>query len=199
VGYLVGEPSSCLKRSRMAGFPVSSGRITLSATMRFTSDPARGKQPMPPSPRSCRISYRRPNMAPAARQVRGSIRKSNQSPAGRGGSSARVGVSKLTSTRVGANPKVSGAGDEPESEANFSADVPSAFGRHSVGADGCSSMARSPQQDKGGTSTEAPVYPIRPNTTGEPGRSVGTEYTITRLCRYLHFSSLSLEAHDMSG
>src|ERR1035441_10978656 len=85
---------------------------------------------MPPSPRTCRISYRRPSMVPGRK--RGGLFKSGGGlvfalPAGV--PSAIVGASEAGSRRVGDDPegKVSGAGDEPKSEGDFTAAVPSAL------------------------------------------------------------------------
>src|SRR5208283_804294 len=57
--------NSCLKRARIAGFEASSGRMTFNATNRSSSrSAALYTAPMPPSPRSCRISYRPPSRSP---------------------------------------------------------------------------------------------------------------------------------------
>src|SRR2546429_2239648 len=105
---------------------------------------------MPPSPRICRISYRRPSTVPGRKRVW--LCKSDgllipALPANV--PSAMVGASEVSSKRVGddSEGKLSDAGDEPTSEGDFTPAVPSALAAGSLSGRRTwrLSMALSPQ------------------------------------------------------
>src|SRR6267143_1958629 len=110
---------------------------------------------MPPSPRICRISYRRPSTVPGRKRVWLFKSEGRLTPALAAKTpSAIVGASEVTSKRVGddSEGRLSDAGDEPTSEGDFTAAVPSALvaGRSSGRRTWRFSMALSPQaQTKG--------------------------------------------------
>src|SRR5712692_1875542 len=109
---------------------------------------------MPPSPRSCRISYRRPSTVPGCNRV-GLFESEGRLVPALGGEvpSASVGASE-GSKRVGDDPeeKVSGGGVEPKSEGDFTAAVPSAWfaGWSSGRRTSRPSMSLSPQKKNEG-------------------------------------------------
>src|SRR5712692_7939296 len=115
---------------------------------------------MPPSPRSCRISYRRPSTVPGRKRV-GLLTSEGRLVPALGGEvpSASVGASE-GSKRVGDDPeeKVSGGGVEPKSEGDFTAAVPSAWfaGWSSGRRTSRPSMSLSPQKkERGGCRQKA--------------------------------------------
>src|ERR1700674_4539185 len=123
---------------------------------------------MPPSPRICRISYRRPSTVPGRKRVWLSESEGRLVPAlAAKDASAIVGASEVSSKRVGDDSagRLSDAGDEPTSEGKFTAAVPSALvsdwssGRRTWRL----SMALSPQKLTRGMSTES--EPVLPHST----------------------------------
>src|ERR1700674_1430419 len=110
---------------------------------------------MPPSPRICRISYRRPSTVPGRKRVWLSESEGRLVPAlAAKVPSATVGASETSSKRVGEDSagRLSDAGDEPTSEGDFTAAVPSALvAGSSSGRRTCRlSMVLSPQAEMGG-------------------------------------------------
>src|SRR6266404_1873796 len=105
---------------------------------------------MPPSPRICWISYRRPSTVPGRKRVWLFKSEGRLVPAlAAKVPSAIVGASEVGSKRVGdeSEGRLSDAGDEPTSEGDFTAAVPSALvAGSSSGRRTCRlSMALSPQ------------------------------------------------------